>query len=176
MFSRKISPIIACSLLLIGISGCAANRESVFQSIESVAKLAIVKNPSGLSEIPFEAGDTVMIYTKSKINISSWNVSMVRMDITEVNTTKIMGKVKFVCCDYEYGKEDVADEIVEVIVDNIATIRLVDEQIVEEQDSEVVAQIKRDAKKFVKRLPLVPFEAALRAISLVIFIKLLQLI
>jgi hypothetical protein len=82
MYSRKIFPIIVFSLMLIGISSCATND----------AKLAIVENPSGSSEIPFKAGGTVMIYTKSKITISSWDVDMVKMVISDVNTTRIMGK------------------------------------------------------------------------------------
>ena len=69
-----------------------------------------------------------MIYTKSKITISSWDVDMVRMRITDVKTTRIMGKVKFVCCDYEYGKEDVVGEIVEVDINNIAKILIYKEQ------------------------------------------------
>ena len=120
MFSRQIFSIIAYSLMLIGISSCATNTESASQP---------VVNPSGLSEIPFKAGETVMIYTKSKISISSWDVGMVRMVITDVNATRIMGEVDFVCCDYEYGKEDVVGEIVEIDIDNIARIKLGEEQV-----------------------------------------------
>jgi len=105
--------------MLIGISSCATNKESVSQPVE---------NPSGLSEIPFKAGETVIIYTKSKISISSWDVDMVEMVITDVNATRIMGEVDFVCCDYEYGKEDVVGEVVEVDIDNIAKISLYEEQ------------------------------------------------
>ncbi len=61
MFSRKIFPIIACGLMLVGIIGFASNKGSVSQP---------VVNPSGLSEIPFETGEMVMIYTKSKISFS----------------------------------------------------------------------------------------------------------
>ena len=38
------------------------------------------------------------------------------------------GEVKFVCCGYEYGKEDIAGEIVEADIDNIAKIWLYKEQ------------------------------------------------
>ena len=70
-----------------------------------------------------------MIYTKSKISISSWDVDMVQMFITDVNAIRIIGKVDFVCCDYEYGKEDVVGEIVEVDIDNVAKIKLSEEQV-----------------------------------------------
>ena len=70
-----------------------------------------------------------MIYTKSKISISSWDVNMVGMVITDLNAKRIIGKVDFVCCDYEYGKEDVVGEIVEVDIDNIAKIKLSEERI-----------------------------------------------
>jgi len=106
--------------MLIGISSCATNKEPVSQT---------VVNPSGLSEIPFKTGETVMIYTKSKISISSWDVDMVKMVITDVNTTRIMGEVDYVCCDYETGKEDVAGEIVEVDIGNIAKIYAFGEQV-----------------------------------------------
>ncbi len=101
--------------MLVGIIGCASNKGSVSQP---------VVNPSGLSEIPFETGEMVMIYTKSKINISSWHVDMVSLVITDVNPTRIMGEVDFVCCDYEYGKEDVEGETVEIDIINIAKIKL----------------------------------------------------
>ena len=120
MFSRKIFTLIACSLILIGISSCATNKESVSQPVE---------NPSGLSEMPFKAGETVMIYTKSKISISSWDVDMVQMFITDVNATRIMGEVDWVCCDHENGKEDVVGEIVEINIDNIAKIWLSEKQV-----------------------------------------------
>ena len=128
--------------MLIGLSSCATND----------AKLAIVENPPGLSEIPFKAGETVIIYTKSQISISSWDVRMVRMVITDVNTTRIMGEVDYVCCDYENDKEDVVGEVVEVDIDNIAKISHFEEQVqaVDKKtaDSGIGAQIKRDAKRF----------------------------
>jgi hypothetical protein len=158
--------------MLIGISSCATNKESVSQPVESDAKLAIVENPSGSSEIPFEAGETVKIYTKSKISISSWDVGTVEMVITDVNTTRIMGKVKYVCCDYEYGKEDVVGEIVEVDIDNIAKIWLYEEQV------QAVGNRTTDEKvgEFVAQLAFIPVEMALRVVGLVVFIRLLMFI
>ena len=115
-----------------------------------------------------------MIYTKSKISISSWDVDTVKMRITDVNTTRIMGEVKFVCCDYEYGKEDVAGEIVEVGIDNIAKIWLFEER----DQAQAVGNKTTDEKvaKFAARLALAPVEAALNVVVLVVFIKLLMLI
>ena len=119
-------------------------------------------------------------YTKSKISISSWDVDTVKMRITDVNTTRIMGEVDYVCCDYENDKEDVVGEVVEVDIDNIAKISHFEEQVqaVDKKtaDSGIGAQIKRDAKKFGAGLPLVPFYTALTAVSFVVFMGLLILI
>ena len=147
--------------MLIGISSCATNRESVSQPASQP-----VVNPSELSEIPFKAGETVMIYTKSKITISSWDVSMVRMVITDVNAIRIIGKIDFVCCDYEYGKEDVVGEVVEVDIDNIAKIKLSEEQV------QAVAKKTSGEKTAAGLAGELAFEIAGRVIGLAIFLVL----
>ena len=161
--------------MLIGVSSCVTNdaKLAIVENPSGSSEIP-VENPSGSSEIPFEAGETVMIYTKSKISISSWDVDTVKMRITDVNTTRIMGEVKFVCCDYEYGKEDVAGEIVEVGIDNIAKIWLFEER----DQAQAVGNKTTDEKvaKFAARLALAPVEAALNVVVLVVFIKLLMLI
>jgi hypothetical protein len=75
------------------------------------------------------------------------------------------GKVDFVCCDYEYGQEDVEGEIVEVDIDNIARIWLFEEQ---------AQTAGNKGGELAARLAAFSVEGALRFISLVLTIKLLM--
>ncbi|MCP4874298.1 MAG: hypothetical protein GY896_02325 [Gammaproteobacteria bacterium] len=155
----------------MGISDCATNTESVSQIIEFDAMAVFLENPLG-SEISFEAGETVMVYTKSKVNISSWHVGMVKMVVTDVNTTRITGGSRFRLLRLRNRKEEVVGEIVEVDIDNIAKIYVVEDQVPAVGNKTAGEKVG----EFTAQLAFVPVDAALTAIIFVISIGLLQFI
>jgi hypothetical protein len=108
--------------MVVTSSGCVTT-ETRGRSIESDTIQAIVDDPSG-SMMPLKTGETIDIYTKRKINLSSWNVDIVKMVVKDANTTRIIGEIEYVCCDDEYGKEEITGNIVEVKLEDIEHIEI----------------------------------------------------
>ena len=128
MFSRKIFSIIACSLMLIGISSCATTAtKPILQTIDSETIQAVIEDDS--RTLPIEPGDEIRISTTKRISISTRNVFYVDMVVKDVNTSRIRGEVDLACCDSEQGKEGITSNIVEVKLEDINRITFIEEQV-----------------------------------------------
>jgi len=122
MFSRKIFLLIASGLVIVASSGCISSKQNYsVLTIDSDSIQAFMDDPSN-SAIPLKAGDSIAIYTNNKISISSRKVSFVSMDVTDMDSIRIKGKVVHVYGDTASGQEDVTGKIVEVNLEDIDEI------------------------------------------------------
>jgi hypothetical protein len=155
--------MMACSLLLVGIIGCATTApttKSTLLTIDSETIQTVIEDES--RKLPIEPGDLIGIGTTKRISMSSRNVFYVEMVVKEVNTTTIRGEV-----DSEPEKEGITGDIVEVKLEDINRISYIGEK---EQT------VGDKGGGFPARLVLLPVDIALTEIGLVVFITLLMLI
>ncbi len=121
MIYRDVGLLIACCLLVFTVNGCATNTKTistVSRTIDSDSIQVIADNPTGHT-LPLYAGETVNIFTKEQVSINGAYQYIVKMLVTDVDTSRIKGNLLVYDDDLD---EDLVGNIVEVKFEDIELV------------------------------------------------------
>jgi hypothetical protein len=122
MIYRDVGLLIICGLLVLTVNGCSTiTFPSLSRTIDSDSIQAIVDNPSG-STLALKACETISIFTKEEVSINGADQRIVKMLVTDVDTSRIKGNLLW--HSHDLDKEMVSNIIVEVKIENVESISI----------------------------------------------------
>ncbi len=120
---RKLVLLLVFNIFVVASTGCTTISLSDSFTIYSQSIQEFIDNPSE-SDLSIREGENIDIYLKDTISIASVAVSIINMDVINVDTTGIKGKVVIVCCVDDNEQDIVQGNIVEVKLAKIDEIRV----------------------------------------------------